>query len=549
MKPLLSVCMIVKNEDKVLRRCLSSLLGIADEIVILDTGSTDSTKDIALEFTDAVYDFQWVDDFSKARNFVASKASGEWILAIDADEYVEREEFIEFKKTLHTSSPVADILAVQIVNFVGESGQETVLNYHERVYRNDGNISYFRNIHEMLKSKSDEYKERRDFAQLHIYHSGYLKKVVVEKKKSQRNLALLMNKKKREPIDYYFLGNEYSQIGMLEKAVKYYKKGYQLKEDIRIDWVKKLLVRLISCLHSLNRDQEALEIIEGCIEYFANLVDFRFLRGKILFDQKKLTKAREVFNDILHNKDDLVADSSVDYLEYLPNRYLGEIYEKENQLQLAVHHYSKALTLNDTDDYLWIKLIGLLAKYSSKDEFLRFVENNCLKRHNMSLARLIKILVSVPEKEVQMLGNSFCEDSRLSVGERNALLLKNLMLRGNYDELTEKLSSFRQNILIETLSSGIFSIVDYILLVLVSDSSDLKSNLNKFKFNVSIDNLVNMLLGKQNKKLSVQEEEFFMALYKQAYVLNDSVLIDLLSMKRPFLSKEKRLMIKEFICS
>lgn len=545
MQPFLSVCMIVKNEEKVLKRCLESLRGIADEIIIADTGSTDRTKKIAEEFTDAVYDYKWVNDFSKARNFAASKASGEWILAMDADEYVDREEFSEFKKALLINPPLADILAVQIVNFVGLHGAETVLNYHERMYRNNGELSYFRSIHELIKSSRGN--EKRALIDLNVYHSGYLKEVVAEKNKSERNLTLLKNKKNREPIDYYFLGNEYSQLGMLEKAIESYKKGYQQKEDMHIDWVKKLLVRLVSCLHTLNRDQEALQINEGCIEFYFNLVDFRFLKGKILFDQRKSTEAIKIFNEILQCKDNLIADSSTDYLGYLPHRYLGELYEQQNELQLAVHHYSKALALNDTDDNLWIKLIGLLGKHSRDDEFLQFIENKCLKRHNMSLVRLIKILVAVPIKKVQNLSNNFNQDNRLTVVERHALLLKNSMLNGQYEELTKELSACQLNKIISTLSIGIFSIVDYILLALVSNNQILKSNLNKFKFDVPIDNLINMLLGKQNKRLSVQEEELFFSLFKQAYVLNNSMLIELLKKKRQYLGKDKRLMLKELM--
>lgn len=545
MQPFLSVCMIVKNEEKVLKRCLESLRGIADEIIIADTGSTDRTKKIAEEFTDAVYDYKWVNDFSKARNFAASKASGEWILAMDADEYVDREEFSEFKKALLINPPLANILAVQIVNFVGLHGAETVLNYHERMYRNNGELSYFRSIHELIKSSRGN--EKRALIDLNVYHSGYLKEVVAEKNKSERNLTLLKNKKNREPIDYYFLGNEYSQLGMLEKAIESYKKGYQQKEDMHIDWVKKLLVRLVSCLHTLNRDQEALQINEGCIEFYFNLVDFRFLKGKILFDQRKSTEAIKIFNEILQSKDNLIADSSTDYLGYLPHRYLGELYEQQNELQLAVHHYSKALALNDTDDNLWIKLIGLLGKHSRDDEFLQFIENKCLKRHNMSLVRLIKILVAVPIKKVQNLSNNFNQDNRLTVVERHALLLKNSMLNGQYEELTKELSACQLNKIISTLSIGIFSIVDYILLALVSNNQILKSNLNKFKFDVPIDNLINMLLGKQNKRLSVQEEELFFSLFKQAYVLNNSMLIELLKKKRQYLGKDKRLMLKELM--
>lgn len=99
----ISLCMIVKNESQVLARCLDSLAGLMDEIIIVDTGSVDDTKAIAARYTDKVYDFVWQDDFSAARNFSFSKASMEYIYAPDADEYMDPENqktFLDLKKVL-----------------------------------------------------------------------------------------------------------------------------------------------------------------------------------------------------------------------------------------------------------------------------------------------------------------------------------------------------------------------------------------------------------------------------------------------------------------
>ena len=82
----ISLCMIVKNEEKVLRRCLDSYLELMDEIIIVDTGSADSTKDIAAQYTDKVYEFPWRKDFAAARNYAFSKATKDYIFSADADE-------------------------------------------------------------------------------------------------------------------------------------------------------------------------------------------------------------------------------------------------------------------------------------------------------------------------------------------------------------------------------------------------------------------------------------------------------------------------------
>ncbi|MBQ9142983.1 MAG: glycosyltransferase family 2 protein [Lachnospiraceae bacterium] len=93
----ISLCMIVKNEEAVLARCLDTVADLVDEIIIVDTGSTDRTKEIATLYTDKLYDFEWVDDFSKARNFAFSKATKEYIYSADADEVLDKENRERFR--------------------------------------------------------------------------------------------------------------------------------------------------------------------------------------------------------------------------------------------------------------------------------------------------------------------------------------------------------------------------------------------------------------------------------------------------------------------
>jgi glycosyltransferase involved in cell wall biosynthesis len=536
MKPLISVCMIVKNEEKVLRRCLESICGIADEIIVVDTGSSDKSKEIAHLYTNMVYDFKWEDDFSKARNFASSKASGEWIVAIDADEYVDRESFIKFKENLKVNSGDPDIFAVQIVNFIGNNGKDTVLNYHERIYKNDGSISFYRNIHEMLKHK--DAIEKRAFAEFQIFHTGYMQNVVKEKDKSKRNLTLLKNKKEKEPVDYYFLGNEYYQLGELDNAINYYKKGYLLKKNINYDWVLKLLVRLISCLHDAKRNDEALEVINASEDVFPYIVDFKFLKGKIYFVEGNHRQAMMVFKEILSRKDELKADSSTDYLEYSPHRYMGELFESENEFQLAVHHYSKALSINDSDDYIWMKLLSLLADNATLEELTQFINNNCLTRSSMSPLRLIRILLSIRNREVQQLTRSFLNEPALSLEEKEALFLKNLILDGNNHEISNIINRKTENALAVLLSKGILNVVDLILLALDTNYGRYKTILYNLKFETPIVNLLDMLFSNKINELSSQEETVFISLLKQAHVLKLNKVIGYLNGKADKLGTE-----------
>ena len=102
---MLTIGMIVKNEEKVLRRCLTSLQPLMNEIrcelIIADTGSTDSTVEIAKEFTSNVFHFEWIDDFAAARNSTLEKAKGKWFMFLDADEYLDDDisEILHFFKS------------------------------------------------------------------------------------------------------------------------------------------------------------------------------------------------------------------------------------------------------------------------------------------------------------------------------------------------------------------------------------------------------------------------------------------------------------------
>ena len=113
-----SVCMIVKNEEAQLRQCLESLVPIADEIIIADTGSTDRTKEIAAEFTDKIYDFPWIDDFAAARNFVFSKATKDYIYTADADEVIDSENIALFQKVKQVLLPEIEIVQMYYLNLM-----------------------------------------------------------------------------------------------------------------------------------------------------------------------------------------------------------------------------------------------------------------------------------------------------------------------------------------------------------------------------------------------------------------------------------------------
>ena len=106
----LSLCMIVRDEEDVLGRCLESVKDLADEIIIVDTGSNDRTKEIAAYYTDRIYDFEWCDDFSAARNFAFSKGTKDFLMWLDADDVIPGEEAERFRSFKENLTPDTDVV-------------------------------------------------------------------------------------------------------------------------------------------------------------------------------------------------------------------------------------------------------------------------------------------------------------------------------------------------------------------------------------------------------------------------------------------------------
>ena len=148
----ISLCMIVKNEEKILDRCLSTVVDLVDEVVIVDTGSTDATKEIAARYTDKIYDFRWIDDFSAARNFAFSKATMDYIYTADADEVLDEENRLRFRLLKENLLPEIEIVQMKYGNQL-QFG--TVYNFDEeyrpKLFKRKRDFVWEAPIHETVR--------------------------------------------------------------------------------------------------------------------------------------------------------------------------------------------------------------------------------------------------------------------------------------------------------------------------------------------------------------------------------------------------------------
>lgn len=225
----LTLSMIVKNEEKYLEGCLESVKGIADEIILVDTGSTDNTIEIARKFGAKVFHFNWINDFSAARNFALRKSSGRWILYLDADERLTEESIEETKKIISKDEKAAYYCLVKSVD---EKNRLPHYMRYPRLFYNNKKLEFRSKIHEQIIPSLLELKYEFKQSNIEILHLGYNIEMAGIKEKAQRNLELLLEEYKENPSAYnaFQIGQSYAMLGDKEKAYEYFNKTVETKD-------------------------------------------------------------------------------------------------------------------------------------------------------------------------------------------------------------------------------------------------------------------------------------------------------------------------------
>ncbi|MFB5762600.1 glycosyltransferase [Paenibacillus medicaginis] len=227
-KPSISLCMIVRNEEKYLPKCLGSVQRIVDEIIIVDTGSTDDTVAIAKAFGAKVIEMPWQDSFADARNRSFEEATGDWILWLDADEEMDVDEADKLKELLTRDSIREQrIEGIQFVfcNHLEGGGME--YNYLHRMVRNRPQYRFEGRIHEQILPNMLDLDPRMQLGQvdIHVHHYGYLAQNIVDQDKVRRNVKLLQQSVAEYP-EYphylYYLGVELYRMNDLEGALHHF---------------------------------------------------------------------------------------------------------------------------------------------------------------------------------------------------------------------------------------------------------------------------------------------------------------------------------------
>ena len=216
--PTISACMIVKNEEELLPQCLASVRDVVDEIVIVDTGSTDRTVEIAESNGARVYHHPWENDFSKHRNQSISYATSDWIFIIDADEELSPESRVQLRQAIVEALPEVSYLYLE-VHDKDTSGRVTSVMHRPLLFRNHMGFKYKNFIHNEL-----ELKGHGDTSNLVLFHYGYHLSPDKMKAKFERTTQLLKKKLEAEPDrpePPFFLCKSYGMEKLNAEAIYY----------------------------------------------------------------------------------------------------------------------------------------------------------------------------------------------------------------------------------------------------------------------------------------------------------------------------------------
>jgi len=282
-QPMISVCMIVKNEEKHLNNCLMSVRDVADELIIVDTGSTDRTVEIARKYTDKIYFHPWNDSFSEARNHSLKYATGDWIFQIDADEELVKKDIPMVRKAVMDVG--IDAIKTRIIS-TARKGRSKAIHHIERIFRNNSVIHYEGRVHNRLVGIT-----AAKIYPIGIIHYGYDILESDTGKKFERTVSLLkrdLMDNPDNPVTHHYLSCSYLSQRMYLETIAHGLKAMSLA-DLRNNQDRMFLwthYNLSLAYYRLNNLKMAREMAMNALKKYADHIDSHFMMIVISFDEK-----------------------------------------------------------------------------------------------------------------------------------------------------------------------------------------------------------------------------------------------------------------------
>ncbi|WP_166243643.1 tetratricopeptide repeat-containing glycosyltransferase family 2 protein [Paenibacillus turpanensis] len=479
MNKLISLCMIVKNEEKVLDRCLNSIKDYVDEIIIVDTGSKDATIDIAKKYTDKLYNFEWINDFSAARNESLRYATGKWILVLDADEYMDQAEIKGLRQALLQQTPDPNVVyMLSIISFLGDQKSSTTTQgLVGRVFPNHLGYKYVRPLHEQIVC-SEEGKTKSSKLPFKVYHSGYTNVALDEKNKHDRNMAIFEEMKKKQnltPYDHFTLGNQYTMMNEPDKALEHHLSALENGNENEV-WYRYNCLSIMQNYINSGQQLKAWNFSEQYFKEYYLFPDLLSMKGLVYLNIGLSNKAKELFLKALEVSEEKASNNedialfSQDLGTKFPLWQLVHLYEQEQNYNQCVYYLTKLILSNERDIKAQIKLTEILSLVESTESIVTFLDKllkvNSSSEKMASTAR-IAILLGLAELAKYYVNTGNLE-SRLNTKDslRYSLLCNN---QEKFEALVGRLSEEEQKdpIVLKLLVGGslVWNRYDYLIKV------------------------------------------------------------------------------------
>ena len=378
----ISLCMIVKNEERFLAECLDSVKGLVDEINIVDTGSTDRTVEIARSYGANVAFREWRNDFAWARNEALAMATRRWTLVLDADEELERES-AGLLRSLRTTPAGLACVYINIVNVVEDAtGIGTMSHRLIRIFPTNPLLRYGGVIHESL-ARTDGGEMAAVLTPIAILHKGYTLEMLAGRDKDSRNKPLISRAYEENGDDTFSLfnfGNSAICSGNIDVGVEVLERMLATAPVVKLYFPLAYLMLGQTYCESLGRIDKALEILDQGIEKFPDDAGLLFTKGQVLVKVNRLDEARELYERALNLRERMAFTVMTDeeIFEWKIFYAMAGTYEREKDYARAIEYVDRALANKPSSFHLQRAKAGFVESigryYDAEVAYRRMVE-------------------------------------------------------------------------------------------------------------------------------------------------------------------------------
>lgn len=432
-----TLCMIVRNEENYIIDCINSVRHLIDEIVVVDTGSTDSTIEQGLKAGARIFHYSWQQNFAEARNFALEQAIGDWILVLDADEILEYVDNNKFNDLLLHSE--VEGYFIDIESYIGD-GEEKIFDQVVRLFKNKPNYRFLGAIHEQVVGSIKDNNEGKGLActDFKIIHRGYLNKRIQEKSKHARNMEVIHQALAHRPCDpflRYSLGIEYIQQGEIAQA------NEQLTIALKNlkggeGYFHSVVVNLASGLLQIGQLEQTEEFLAQALIMLPQDSDLMLLKGMVALHKKDYEAAIEFLEQSMAGKKENNLVTSIHTL-------CGDLYAILDCYDHAELEYFTSLQRVPQHMYPLLQIIGLKQKGKSQltwHELSQFTSQQINRNLQIQLIKMEELPLALVLALLNIINQNSASKTNLVIACND--YLHAIMLYQPTDELSESVLQY-----------------------------------------------------------------------------------------------------------